>query len=248
MKGLPVLAALLAVLAVLGGCDLYTYGRLDGADRTETLYPGDPRFESIVSSMSGVWYSRYAGIGRLDGYRIGAWSGRGGFGELVEDSGKIALFPEAARPYQTYTDESGSSAPAAGDYFMLYDDTVYGRTDDAGPPRGGWDFAYLGVVRAVNVFNGNPNRGAIIVEYLRGCAPRWDADIQNGPRPFFGVYYRALGKDTAQMANTVNLAAMYNGEKYYTETEHLREAVAKNSAENEAEFVSWGAVIPQDRE
>jgi hypothetical protein len=50
------------------------------------------------------------------------------------------------------------------------------------------------------------------------------------------------------MANAVNLAAMYKGESYYTETEHLLEAVAKNTAENEAEFVSWGVVIPQGRE
>jgi hypothetical protein len=40
-------------------------------------------FETIMSSLSGVWYSHYAGTGRLDGYRIGKWED---FGELVENN------------------------------------------------------------------------------------------------------------------------------------------------------------------
>jgi hypothetical protein len=50
------------------------------------------------------------------------------------------------------------------------------------------------------------------------------------------------------MANAVDLAARYAGEKYYTETATLKEAAALNTVENEAEFISWGVVIPQDRE
>jgi hypothetical protein len=46
----------------------------------------------------------------------------------------------------------------------------------------------------------------------------------------------------------VDLAALYRGKKYYTETATLDEAVEKNTVENEAEFISWGVVIPQDRE
>ena len=109
-------------------------------------------------------------------------------------------------------------------------------------------FAYLGIVRAVSVFNGDRNRGAIIIEYLTGCAPQWDDDIKGGQRPFFGIYYRILDRDTVQMANAVDLAALYAGEKYYTETKTLDEAIALNTVENEAEFISWGVVIPQDRE
>ncbi|MDR2517655.1 MAG: hypothetical protein LBC88_09790, partial [Spirochaetaceae bacterium] len=69
-----------------------------------------------------------------------------------------------------------------------------------------------------------------------------------GQRPFFGVYYRMLDADTVQMANAVDLAALYAGEKYYTEQATLHEAIALNTVENEAEFISWGIVIPQERE
>jgi hypothetical protein len=229
----------------LSGCD---YGQLGGADVTGTLRPGDDQFEAIMSSMSGVWYSHYAGMGRLDGYRIGKWDD---FAALVEDSGKIDLFPGVVKPY---TAESGSP-PVAGDYFVLYDDTVFGQTDSGTGGNGVWDKAahYIGIVRAINTFNGDPDRGAVIIEYLKGCAPQWDEGIKNGQRPFFGVYYRVLNKDrvkmnTVQMANAVNLAALYAGEKYYTETKTLNEAIELNTVENEAEFISWGVVIPQDRE
>jgi hypothetical protein len=234
-------AVFLALVCVLASCEMYGYGKLGGADRTETVYPGDPVFEQILGEMSGVWYSRYAGIGRLDGYRIGKMRD---FETLVEDSGKAALFPELPSPPETY----GRNPFTGEDYFVLYDDTVYGQADDGSTGQGSWDFAYTGIVRAVNLFYGNPRRGAIIIEYLRGCAPRWDSDLKDGRRPFFGVYYRVLDRDTVQMANAVDLAALYAGKKYYTERETLDEAIAFNSVENEAEFISWGVVIPQERE
>ena len=103
-------------------------------------------------------------------------------------------------------------------------------------------------MRAINVFNGDFNRGAIIIEYFDGAAPTWDPDIKNGQRPFFGIYYRVLDNNIIQMANAVDLAAMYRGDKYYTEMPTLEAAIAYNSVENEAEFITWGVVIPQDRE
>jgi hypothetical protein len=232
---------------VLAACEMYGYGRLGGADKTDPLKPGDPGFDPIMNDMSGVWYSHYAGIGRLDGYRIGRWTD---FKTLVEDSGKADLFPNLKK--ETYTGETESSLPKEEDFFVLYDDTVYGQADDMAPGQESWGFAYCGVVRAVNIFNGDKDRGAVIIEYLRGCAPDWHNesgdDIKDGRRPFFGIYYRVLDSDTVQMANAVDLAALYNGEKYYTETEHLQEAIDKNTIENEAEFISWGVVIPQDLE
>ena len=57
-----------------------------------------------------------------------------------------------------------------------------------------------------------------------------------------------LDTDTVQMANAVDLAALYAGKKYYTEQASLQEAIALNTVENEAEFISWGIVIPQQRE
>jgi hypothetical protein len=50
------------------------------------------------------------------------------------------------------------------------------------------------------------------------------------------------------MANAVDLAALYAGKRYYTEKGTLAEAIAANSVENEAEFISWGNVTPQMRE
>jgi hypothetical protein len=199
-----------------------------------------------MALFSGVWYSHYAGIGRLDGYRAGKW---GAFAELVVNSGKNALFPNADDPPRLFL--SSSPAPLATDYFVMYDDTVYGQGENDLGGNGGWDLfitRYMGVVRAINIFNGDPNRGSVIVEYFNGCAPSWDYDIRYGQRPFFGIYYRVLGANTIQMANAVDLAALYAKRKYYTETATLREAIEKNTVENEAEFISWGVVIPQDRE
>jgi hypothetical protein len=50
------------------------------------------------------------------------------------------------------------------------------------------------------------------------------------------------------MANPVDLAAMYAKNHYYTEQGTLVEAVGVFDVENEAEFISWGVVFPQDRE
>ncbi|MDR1586273.1 MAG: hypothetical protein LBS57_02320 [Treponema sp.] len=58
----------------------------------------------------------------------------------------------------------------------------------------------------------------------------------------------ALLLDIVQMANAVDLAALYAGKKYYTERGALEEAIALNTVENEAEFISWGVVYPQRRE
>jgi hypothetical protein len=232
------------VFASLASCEMYKYGASGGADKTETLYPKTPGFESLMASMSGVWYSHYAGVGRLDGYRIGKMRD---FDALVVKSGKGAFFPEMTTPPATY----GSHPFTGDDYFVLYDDTVYGQRDDGTSGNNGWDdliTRYIGIVRAVNIFNGDVDRGAVIIEYFTGCCPTWDADIAHGQRPFFGIYYRVLDRDTVQMANAVDLAALYDGKKYYTERRTLEEAVAYNTVENEAEFISWGVVIPQDRE
>jgi hypothetical protein len=235
------LPALLVCVLALSSCELFSYGTLGGADVTNTFTPGSDDFESVMSAMSGVWYSHYAGIGRLDGYRIGTWSD---YRAMVIDSGKEALFPDLVDPPEAYTGASFTNS----DYFVLYDSSVYGQTDDTESVEVGWDFGFIGIVRAVNIFNGNKKRGAIIIEYLKGGAPQWDDDIKDGQRPFFGIYYRELSRDIVQMANAVDLTAMYKGEKYYTETATLDEAIANNTVENEAEFISWGVVIPQDRE
>ncbi|MDR2376639.1 MAG: hypothetical protein LBD96_09410 [Treponema sp.] len=240
--GFPVLMVWLLVL--FSGCD---YGLLGNADQTGLFLPREPQFEAIMSSMSGVWYSHYAGTGRLDGYRIGTMEN---FNSIMP-SGKTALFPSFKSNPPTYTNEN---VDYVNDYFVFYDDTVYGEKDDNTGGNGGWEglvTRYIGIVRAINIFNDDPDRGAIIIEYLTDCAPGWLEqwpESSGGKVPFFGIYYRKLDKDTIQMANAIDLAAYYNGEKYYTETASLNEAIAKNDVRNEAEFISWGVVIPQDRE
>jgi hypothetical protein len=164
---------------------------------------------------------------------------------------KTALLPGLAADHakrETYTNESGSFVPDPEDYFVFYDSSVYGQKDDEGPINTGWNFGFLGVVRAANLFYGNFNRGSVIIEYVKGCAPTWDRDIRDGQLPFFGIYYRVIDSDTVQMANAVDLSALYAGRKYYTEKATLQEAIDTNTVENEAEFISWGVVIPQDRE
>jgi hypothetical protein len=233
---------------------LYEYGRVGGADVTVDYYPpnrsgevfGKTIFETVLDDLSGTWYSHYAGIGRLDGYRIGKWKD---FETIM--GAKLSPFPDT--PWETYTDESGSFVPDPEDYFVFYDGSVYGQADDNSAPRQDWEgnFGFCGIVRGINLFYDNPGRGSIIIEYLKGCYPEWltkRQGLKDGEKPFFGIYYRVLGPDLVQMANAVNLAALYNGDKYYTETGTLREAMDSKTVEYEAEYISWGVVIPQDRE
>jgi hypothetical protein len=240
MKKISLFTALLCF--ALAGCELYEYGRLGGADITGRYKPRDEQFIALMENLSGVWYSHYAGIGRLDGYRIGKWED---FDTIMAE--KKAMLPQPV-PAQTYGASAEPIVPA--DYFVFYDSSVYGQKEDQGPSAPGWDynFGFCGIVRGVNLFYGRQERGAIIIEYLEGCAPQWDADIKDGQRPFFGIYYRFLEPDRVQMANAVDLEALYNGEKYYTEKKTLQEAIDSNTVENEAEYISWGVVIPQDRE
>jgi hypothetical protein len=237
------LFAMMLCLA-FAGCELYQYGMLGGADETGDYDPGNEKFEKLMENLSGVWYSHYAGIGRLDGYRIGKWKA---FEELMITPGKL---PAEILNAKTYGEKGKpGKQPDPEDYFVFYDSSVYGQKDDAityTPPD--WNFGFCGIVRAVNMFYDQQERGAIIIEYLEGCAPQWDADIKKGQRPFFGIYYRFLDPDKVQMANAVDLAALYNGDKYYTEKATLQEAIDSNTVENEAEYISWGVVIPQDRE
>jgi hypothetical protein len=211
--------------------------------------------------MSGVWYSHY-GTMRLDGYRIGKFGENGENFEKKMGETKLALFPTNGDPFESpyplYPGAGGEEEayiPRADDYYLFCDDTVYGEDDQGEGGNGGWEEVglvtrYAGIVRAVNVFNGNEKTGAIIVQYFKGCAPTWSADIKDGQRPFFGMYYwvSAESGDKIQMANAVDLAALHAGEEYYTETATLAEAIEKNNKANASEFISWGVVWPQERE
>jgi hypothetical protein len=258
MKGrhAVVILVLLAFVPLFSACELY-FGKLGGADVYATGGPGGAEFESILADMSGVWYSRY-GAARLDGYRIGKFGENGANFAKELGPAKLALFPANGdvfeAPYPLYQgDEEEAYVPGADDYYLFYDDTVYGQDEEGEGGNGGWGglvMRYAGIVRAVNVFNNDEKTGAIIVQYFKGCAPTGAADIKEGRRPFFGMYYRvsAESKDIVQMANAVDLAALNSGEEYYIETATLEEAVEKNNAVNDSEFISWGVVWPQTRE
>jgi len=231
------------LLSVICSCD---YGQIGGADKTVTYYPEDDVFTERMNFLCGVWYSHYAGTGRLDGYRIRKW------GDLTaKDKAKAQAVFSIMNVNNLETYSSGA-VPKNDDYILLYDDTVYGQSDDDSTATGGgWGYSYMGLVQAINIFNGDRNRGAIIIEYFEGAAPSWLSDTQGltpDERPFFGIYLKVLSQNTVQMANPVDLAAMYAKKNYYTERGTLVEAVGTFDVENEAEFISWGVVIPQDRE
>jgi hypothetical protein len=217
-----------------------------GTGEPGTNEPGTDKPKSgiaaIIDPWRGVWYSHYGKV-RTDGYRVGRWD------ELREAMGnKLSLFPDFDPDKPRLHD---GYAIKDDDYFLFYDDTVYGENDAGEGGNGGWDSLvtrYIGVVRAVNIFNNNADTGAVIIEYLEGCYPQWSQDVLIMPLPFFGMYYRVINPDCIQMANAVDLAALTAGRRYYTETATLEQAIAKNTAENDSEFISWGVVIPQDRE
>jgi hypothetical protein len=242
--------AALFMLLLFSGCEL-DFGKLGGADITVTADTPES-IANIMGSKLGIWYSHYGGT-RLDGYRIGRW-------EYIKQnlgSKKLALFPEfypdpdtAPENYKLFLSK-GSKEPQPNDYYVFYDDTVYGQNDNgSGEGNGGFELVtrYIGLVRAVNTFHDTEDTGAIIIEYFNGAYPQWSQDVVKTPLPFFGVYFRVLGTNTIQIANAVELEALSKGEKYYTETGTLKEAIAKNNAENDGEFISWGVVIPQEKE
>ena len=245
---------LLVVFAVLlfWACD---HGQLGGADQTDPNLPGDGGtdavFQERMGFFSGVWYSYSPGIGRLDGYRIRKWSD-----VTSEDRARMqALFPGInTNSLVTYTGINVT----ANDYIIMYDDTVFGQQDDGTGGQASWGFGYIGMVRAVNIFNNDKDRGAVIIEYFQGTDPKWlwsddnyhesSQGLTQGERPFFGIYYRVLSQNSMQMANAVDLGALYAGGLYYTEQATLEDAIAYNTVENEAELISWGIVTPQNRQ
>ena len=215
-------------------CDSTDHGKLGGADITDTYYPTDAQFEERLQFLCGVWYSYYAGE-QLDGYRIRKWSD---FAAEDKERAQI-LFPELdADAPKTYS----AQEPLPNSYYVVLYDDLEGNEN--------WGFSFMGLLRAINIFNGDKNRGALIVEYFEGADPLWlsDQGLTRGEKPFFGIYYRVLSQDSVQMANAVNLAAMYAGNPYYTEKGTLNEAIKTFNVENEAEFINWGVVTPQNRE
>jgi hypothetical protein len=249
------LLCLFALLVALlpGGCEMQ-YGRVGGTDQGLETAEDPDDIAAVIDSWEGIWYSHY-GNRKLDGYRIGKWKNR----HTLIPPEKQALFPGLDLDAPRFLNYAGMAYDPANDfdgslddaYFIFYDDTVFENAPGDGG-NGGWgdDFhmRYFGIVKAVNTFYGKDS-GAVIIQYLQHCFPNWDPDFP-GPPPlsYFGIYYRVKGPDVIQMANAVVLGNIPLKKKYYTETATLEAAIARNSVENEGEFIAWGVAYPQDRE
>jgi hypothetical protein len=253
---LPALLLILCSLAAASCGDMY--GTLGGADITDT-YRKPEEIAGLIDRWQGMWYSRF-GSRLMDGYTVGKWkeikSVLGGKAKLFLYSG----FDPGHPRFITASGNVAAAVPSADgtrgesgtihdeDYFMFYDDSVYRQnlnvTDNS--DKG---YSWIGIIRAVNIFDHDPNRGAVIVEYLDGCYPE-RAPFLDGlrPLPFYGIYFRLLDEDTIQFANPIDLAARINGQPYHTERATLEEAVALNNVENDIEFIDWGEALPHGRE
>ena len=251
------LALFLCALAALCSCD-DIYGKVGGADITDT-YRSAGDIAERIDLWQGTWYSRY-GSRLMDGYVVGKWreaaSALGSKAKLFLRTGFDPAHPrflDAEGNVQSAlaADETNRGEPGTlhdEDYFIFYDDSVYRQNLETteGTERG---HSWIGIIRAVNIFDKNPRRGAVILEYLDGAYPD-RAPFDGGPRalPFYGLFFRTLTEDSMQLANPIKLADRINGLPYHTETAGLEEAIALNNVENDVEFIDWGEALPQDRE
>ena len=218
------------LLSVICSCD---YGQLGDAGKTDTYSSGSEVFEEHLGFFSATWNSGY------DIYRIRKWS------DITDDDKLKAqeFFPSLNinNPI-TY---STKDMPKNSDYFLLYDDGNHER-----------GFCFMGLVQSINIFNNDIKRGAIIIEYFEGADPAWLSDpdgytpqnLAPGEKPFFGIYFNMIDTNTVQFANPVDIAAMNNGRPYHTEQKTMQDAINFFGAVNEAEFISWGVVMPHNRE
>jgi hypothetical protein len=250
-------APLLCAPAALLACgDIY--GTVGGADITDS-YRSAAEIAERIDFWQGTWQARY-GNRLMDGYVIGKWKEAA---SVLGSKSKLFLYTGFDPGHPRFLDAGGNIQPAIPadgegqrepgtihdeDYFVFYDDSVY-RENQAATPGTERGYSWIGVVRAVNVFDHDPRRGAVIVEYLDGAYPE-RRPFENGPQalPFYGIFFRVLTDDSIQFANPIKLAERINGRPYHTETADLEEAIRLNNVENDVEFIDWGEALPQDRE
>jgi hypothetical protein len=244
--------ALISVTLSFSACgDMY--GTVGGADVTDT-YRSPEAMAPYLSECQGGWYSWY-GNRLQNGYVIGQWK------TLDSIDQKLEVFRDFDRNNPRFLNPEGVSVSARyataatrgqrgtihdDDYFVMYDETTYGQSGNSiGSSPGPRRASFLAILRGVNIFDHDPNRGAFVVEYLAGCYPE-RYPFNEGPKtlPFLGVFFRSLGRDTRQMTNPIKLADRLNGRPYYTETEDLEAAFVQSNVENDIEFVDWAVEPP----
>jgi hypothetical protein len=244
--------ALTGISIFVSGCS-GMYGTVGGADVTDT-YRSPEDIARHLGDCQGGWYSWYGN--RLEsGFVIGQWK------TIDSIDQKLEVFPGFDRNDPRFLDSEGvpvpaqhASASARGrrgtihddDYFIMYDETVYGQSGNSiGASPGPRRASYLAILRGVNIFDHDSDRGALVVEYLAGCYPdRYPFNGEPKTLPFFGIFFRVLGRDTRQMANPIKLADRLNNRPYYTETEDLDAAFLQSAVENAVEFVDWALEPP----
>ena len=243
MKPIKFLCIAILAFCVLA-CD---YGAVGGANRYVSIDISDPEAEALLDSFTGEWYSAYASR-HTDGYTIGKIE------DLPTETETLdrikAYFPDCG-----FTIDGGAAVTSG--YYIFYDDLG----DQGYAVDYGLVTRFAAVVHGVNIFenaDGGSTSGAIIIQYFDGAFPTW---TNLSSTPFMAVYYRIITDDIVQMANPVDLAALTEWFKHYTnddgpgpramyavETATLQDALEKFTAENGDEFVNWGVVLPQNRE
>ena len=147
------------------------------------------------------------------------------YGKVGEDDVTQGALPELLRGEWVYI-QPGLSVPA--ERFTIEGDII--QYDD----YSGGDFSYKGKIELVSNFN--EDSGVIIIQYTN--PPSYP--LYNG-NSFFGIYYRNLGSNSVQLANSIN--PDYSA----PDTATLEEAIQKFTLFNMGDYVNWGVVQPQTR-
>jgi len=99
-------------------------------------------------------------------------------------------------------------------------------------------YSYKGFIRFVSNFSAAS--GIIIIEYIdEDHRPSYP--LHNG-NFFFGIYFRNLGTNTVQLANSIVLA-----DHSAPDTATLEEAISRFTRGRMGNYVNWGYVMPQWR-
>ena len=91
----------------------------------------------------------------------------------------------------------------------------------------------------VFVSNFSATSGVIIIRYLYGHYPSYS--LHNG-NSYFGIYYRNLGANTVQLANSIEPDGASS-----PDTATLEEAISTFTRGRMGRYVDWGVVQPQWR-
>jgi len=137
--------------------------------------------------------------------------------ELVGDTFTGITYSSVLKTYDT------QRTAVSTDYVILYAD-------------GGYGMGYMGLIQAINTFDGSNNEGFIIIEYFEGTDPAWLSDtggfayqgLTPGEKPYGGTWFAEKDEDKCNFANTTDQNVGYiSGDPYYTETATFSEALNK---------------------